>query len=57
MNDGNDKTASTDTEAVAQDRRKFLKKAAKAVTVAPAVTLLLSANTRPAQAGHVASHA
>ena len=48
MIDGNDKIASDDVEAVAHDRRQFLKKAAKAATVAPAVTLLLSSS---AQAG------
>ena len=52
MSDGFDNTAATDVEAVAQDRRKFLKKAAKAALAAPAVTLLLAAHTRSAQAYH-----
>ena len=35
-----------------RNRREFLKKAAKAATVAPAVTLLMSTNTKPALATH-----
>lgn len=44
-----------DVEKTKRNRRDFLKKAAKAATVAPAVTLLMSANTKPAQAGHYGS--
>ena len=51
MTDGNEKDASTDVEAAAQDRRNFLKKAARAAAVAPAVTLLLSASSNSAKAG------
>ena len=41
-----------DDETTKRNRRDFLKKAAKAATVAPAVTLLMSARTKPAQAHH-----
>ena len=38
-----------------RNRREFLKKAAKAATVAPAVTLLMSTSMKPAQATHYGS--
>jgi hypothetical protein len=38
-----------------RNRREFLKKAAKAATVAPAVTLLMSTGMKPAQATHYGS--
>ena len=51
--DGNHAGEGTaDTETIMRNRREFLKKAAKAATVAPAVTLLMSASTKPAQATH-----
>jgi hypothetical protein len=45
-----------DAEKTRRNRREFLKKAAKAATVAPAVTLLISAGIKPAQATHSGSY-
>ena len=45
-----DKIETTDSEAQAENRRSFMKTAAKVAVVAPAVTLLLDATTKPALA-------
>lgn len=45
-----ERTASSLTDAEVAVRRAFLKKAARAVAVAPAVALLLKASAKPAYA-------
>lgn len=55
MIDGDEKEVgqrTADAEKTRRNRREFLKKAAKAATVAPAVTLLIAAGAKPARATH-----